>query len=180
MKLSLHRLVVLGLMFSGFMGETALAAPARRASGKSLKSRQGLTPKSKVKAQRARTLTALKVRPDPVCYMETSRGLVDLSHLCQRQRSGQVVVINTRQVGDRLVGQVRNDTGATVRYALVNYTLAPANSGRSGQPGYTFVTPATLPPGAVGKFEETVKQTDQFRVTSVDWEGDFGNLSDAR
>lgn len=111
----------------------------------------------------------------PLCYMQTSdRGLVDLSHLCQQTTppppsNPQVVVLGFQRSGDRVVGQVRNDTGKPVRFAIVNYAVAASDTAATAA-SFTYVTPETLQPGETGSFEGTLSQPGNVTVTSVEWE----------
>ncbi|MEP0871235.1 hypothetical protein NDA01_15605 [Trichocoleus desertorum AS-A10] len=112
----------------------------------------------------------------PLCYMQTTnQGLVDLSHLCQRSApttpsNPQVVVLGFERSGDRVLGQVRNDTGKPVRFAIVNYAVAaPATDAAAS---FTYVTPETLQPGQTGNFEGTLSQPGTVTVTSVEWEAE--------
>ncbi|HEY9749202.1 MAG TPA: hypothetical protein V6C63_11020 [Allocoleopsis sp.] len=112
---------------------------------------------------------------EPLCYMQTSdRGLVDLSHLCQQTAppppsNPQVVVLGFQRSGDRVVGQVRNDTGKPVRFAIVNYAVAASDTAAT-EASFTYVTPETLQPGETGNFEGTLSQPGAVTVTSVEWE----------
>ena len=111
----------------------------------------------------------------PLCYMQTTdRGLVDLSHLCQKTTpptpsNPQVVVLGFQRSGDRVVGQVRNDTGKPVRFAIVNYAVAASDTAAT-EASFTYVTPETLQPGETGNFEGTLSQPGTVTVTSVEWE----------
>jgi hypothetical protein len=113
----------------------------------------------------------------PLCYMQTSnRGLVDLSHLCQQTTpppasNPQVVVLGFERNGDRVVGQVRNDTGKPVRFAIVNYAVAAADTSAT-EASFTYVTPETLQPGQTGSFTGTLSQAGPVTVTSVEWEAE--------
>ncbi|MBD1862447.1 MULTISPECIES: hypothetical protein [Trichocoleus] len=112
----------------------------------------------------------------PLCYMQTTnQGLVDLSHLCQRSApttpsNPQVVVLGFERSGDRVVGQVRNDTGKPVRFAIVNYAVAAPTTDAAAS--FTYVTPETLQPGQTGNFEGTLSQPGTVTVTSVEWEAE--------
>ena len=114
----------------------------------------------------------------PICYMQTtSRGLVDLSYLCQQQltppppNNPQVVVLDFQRSGDRVVGQVRNDTGKPVRFAIVNYAVASTTT-TTPEASFTYVTPETLQPGQTGNFTGTLSQPGTVTVTSVEWEAE--------
>ncbi|MBW4487438.1 MAG: hypothetical protein KME12_06575 [Trichocoleus desertorum ATA4-8-CV12] len=114
----------------------------------------------------------------PLCYMQTtSRGLVDLSYLCQQQltppppSNPQVVVLDVQRSGDRVLGQVRNDTGKPVRFAIVNYAVA-SSATPAIEASFTYVTPESLQPGQIGSFTGTVSQPGTVTVTSVDWEAE--------
>lgn len=111
----------------------------------------------------------------PLCYMQTTdRGLVDLSYLCQQTTppppsNPQVVVLGFQRSSDRVVGQVRNDTGKPVRFAIVNYAVAASDTSAT-EASFTYVTPETLQPGQTGNFEGTLSQPGSVTVTSVEWE----------
>jgi hypothetical protein len=168
MKLSLYRATALALLASPLVPQEAWAA-VRRPQIKPLKTpRRTITPPP---------VTALRSIPDAPCYMETRYGFVDLTYMCQPQRVAQVTVVGTQRSGNRITGQVRNDTGQPVRYAVVNYSFSSVQSGP--QTGYTFVTPVTLQPGQTGNFEIIVTQPVAVQVTTVDWEAVSPNIAEA-
>ena len=113
----------------------------------------------------------------PLCYMRTAnQGLLDLSHLCQPatptiSSNPQVVVLDFQRSGDRVVGQVRNDTGKPVRFAIVNYAVA-STSVAATETSFTYVTPETLQPGQTGSFTGNLSQAGTVTVTSVEWESE--------
>jgi hypothetical protein len=170
MKPSLYRVLALGLLASSLMPQDAWAAVAKPSLKK-------LKP---AKAPRlAPPLAALRVRPDAPCYMETRYGWVDLSYMCQPPRVAQVKVVGTRQSGNRLVGQVKNETGKTVRYTIVNYLAPASNPAEMPQAAYTFVAPVILEPGQIGEFTITLNQPGPIQITTVDWEAVPDNVAGA-
>ncbi|MGV0027874.1 hypothetical protein [Phormidesmis priestleyi] len=112
----------------------------------------------------------------PICYLRSARQkVVDLSRLCnapQVKSKPQMTVLSFEKQGDRLIGQVRNDTGKTVRYAIVNYTITPEISPSSAVSRFVYVTPESLKPGQVGTFEETLNELGDVQVRTVEWEGE--------
>ena len=115
--------------------------------------------------------------PDAPCYMETRYGFRDLGYLCQPSRIAQVKVVATRRSGNQLIGQVKNETGQTVRYAIVNYLVPVPNSAEMPQAAYTFVAPVILQPGQVGEFVITLTQPSPVQITTVEWETVPGNVA---
>jgi hypothetical protein len=145
--------VALGLLFSPLIGFTALSLPSW---GSPIR-----LAKAEIDA--------------PLCYMRTpDQGLLDLSYLCGPQESTskptnpQVVVLDVKRNGNQVVGQVRNDTGKPVRFVIVNYAVA-SDTG-AAESNFTFVTPETLAPGAVGNFQGSLNQPGMITVTSVEWD----------
>ncbi|KAM3094631.1 hypothetical protein ACKFKF_26690 [Phormidesmis sp. 146-12] len=112
----------------------------------------------------------------PICYLRTARQkVVNLSRLCnvpQIKSKPQMTVLNFEKQGDRLIGQVRNDTGKTVRYAIVKYTITPEGSPSSSVSRFVYVTPESLKPGQVGMFEGTLNELGNVAVGTVEWEGE--------
>ena len=145
--------VALGLLLSPLIGLTALSLPSWGAPVR--------LAKAEIDA--------------PLCYMRTpDQGLLDLTYLCGPQESTsepanpQVVVLDVKRSGNQVVGQVRNDTGKPVRFVIVNYAVA--SSAGAAESNFTFVTPETLAPGAVGKFQGSLNQPGAVNITSVEWD----------
>ncbi len=167
MKPTLYRAIALGLLATPLMPQVAWATVAKP-SLKTLKLKK--VPRS------TPPVTALRAIPDAPCYMETRYGLVDLSYMCHPQRLAQVTVVGTQRSGDRLTGQVRNDTSALVRYVAVNYAM-PATADGVPQTAYTFANPVTLQPGQTAEFE--IIQAGPVQITTVEWEVVPANLAGA-
>jgi hypothetical protein len=112
----------------------------------------------------------------PICYLRTARQkIVDLSRLCQAPKVAskpQMTMLSFEKQGDRLIGQVRNDTGKTVRYAIVNYTITSEVSPSSSVSRFVYVTPESLKPGQVGTFEGMLNELGNVEVGTVEWEGE--------
>lgn len=112
----------------------------------------------------------------PICYLRTAhQKVVDLSRLCNAQQvksKPQMTVLGFEKQGDRLIGQVRNDTGKVVRYAIVNYTITPEVSPSSAVSRFVYVTPESLKPGQIGTFEETLNESGGVKIETVEWEGE--------
>jgi len=112
----------------------------------------------------------------PICYLRTARQkVVDLSRLCDAptvKSKPQMTMLSFEKQGDRVIGQVRNDTGKTVRYAIVNYTITPEVSLSSAVSRFVYVTPESLKPGQVGTFEETLNESGNVKFRMVEWEGE--------
>jgi hypothetical protein len=114
--------------------------------------------------------------PDLPCYLRTARQkIVNLSRLCnasQVKSKAQMTVLSFQKQGDRLIGRVRNDTGETVRYAIVNYTVTPEGAPSSAVSHFVYVTPEDLKPGQVGTVEEVLNELGTVKVETVEWEGE--------
>jgi hypothetical protein len=111
--------------------------------------------------------------PDFICYVQFSdQRVVDLSTLCGGRAIAvkrDVVVTELQVSGDRLVGQVRNDTGQTLQRIIVNYEVLGQSAKETRYTDFSFVDPERLEPGQIGAFTGTLNHTGQVRVIGVEW-----------
>ncbi len=108
----------------------------------------------------------------PVCYIQTPDGRTfNLSSFCRARKNQpqpQVAINGLSYEKDRMIGNVVNNTGKTVRSARVNYEVLDQDG--TSIKAVAEVDASTLSPGQSASFEASFGEGYQARVTSVEWD----------